>query len=815
MSTLVAMPQPNLSIVLPLLLITLAVSQPPRPNGRGKEFLTPRSQDNQTSNICGSLLTRELNGKCTSTRNPTWGQARFAQFSYLSRSTSSVPSGRGLLSAREISNIVFDQRSDTVNSHGLNQLFVFFGQFLDHNIVATPENDKERLDIPVPPSDRFLSGKTLPFKRSIKGSADSGRSVRPINTLSSAVDLVGVYGPNDVRNNAVLEFDQFDSVTGSLKTSSSNLLPLNDGNFVNSPDTTSRFFLAGDHRSNENPVLTAIHTIFLREHNYLADQIRKEIPSLPGRLVYEYARLMNVAQYQKIVFEEFYPAIIGKPLPSFEGFRHDVNPTLSDIFIGAAFRIGHTMIGNEIPRRGPNGPLRPLKMTNIFFRPASTFTSTELDNVVRGTANARAQEVDARVVDALRNFLFKSVRGEDGFDLVALNIQRGRDHALPNFNDIRAIFNIPKARTFRDITTDDEIAGRLSRAYNGNVNDVEAFPGLLAEDRVPGSGMGRTMVAVWESEFRRLRDGDQYFYLRTARFPEILRQELAVWVQKLQTPGEISFKDVLLRNSGIKASQVPPGNIFSLTNIRQSATPVPKPPVDGRLCTSEVCCPASCGVCGGTGCGERPGGQDNCCVGSILASGRKCNGMTSSSCIIQAATGERPICTNEVCCPASCGKCAGDGCNERPGGFVNCCASGILQSGRKCGGETISACILAAITNERPICTNEVCCPASCGTCGGIDCGLRRQGVVNCCASRILESGRKCGGSITSACIIAAITNENPICTTKVCCPASCGNCAESDCGQLSAGVVNCCGNRIIESGRKCGGDITSACIIP
>ena len=31
----------------------------------------------------------------------------------------------------------------------------------------------------------------------------------------------------------------------------------------------------------------------------------------------------------------------------------------------------------------------------------------------------------------------------------------------------------------------------------------------------------------------------------------------------------------------------------------------------------DVCCAASCGTCGGDGCGSKPGGGSNCCVGEI------------------------------------------------------------------------------------------------------------------------------------------------------------------------------------------------------
>ena len=42
------------------------------------------------------------------------------------------------------------------------------------------------------------------------------------------------------------------------------------------------------------------------------------------------------------------------------------------------------------------------------------------------------------------------------------------------------------------------------------------------------------------------------------------------------------------------------------------------------------CCPKSCGICGGRGCAERPGGQEDCCVGSDWG---PCENPSDTKCI--------------------------------------------------------------------------------------------------------------------------------------------------------------------------------------
>lgn len=550
------------------LLAFCTFAQPPKGPSPDDRILTPLTPvggvglPSLDNDVCATLACRELNGLCTSSTNPNFGRARLPQFSYTD-SSSEIPTGQTLRSAREISNLVCSQSSNTVNFHGINELFTFYGAFMVHNFAATPGNPDETLDIPVPESEVSELGEKLPFIRSMRGVTLDGESQRPINTLTSALDLAGVYGPEEVRNRALLETEN-GKLTGKLKTSADNLMPLNTPGLFNAPDTSDEFFLAGDHRANEHNAMVALHTLFVREHNTLVDMIKEELPTLPPRRLYEYARKFNIALFQKIVYEEFYPAIISRRLGRYGGFRRGVDPTLSDIFTGAAFRIGHTLVGMNLPRRGPDGDLTPIEREELFFRPASKFSSAEMDDTIRGLANGPAQEVDAQVVDLLRNFLFTNVPQEEGIDLAAINIQRGRDHALPKFNEIREIFGISRARSFRAITRNTEVARALSEAYNGNVDDVEAFVGLIAEDQTTRDGMGRTMAAVWRTEFTRLRDGDQFFYLNTRMLPRLLRTRFRAFTRMLRRRSLTTLRDMIVRNTDITEEQLPTGNIFNL-----------------------------------------------------------------------------------------------------------------------------------------------------------------------------------------------------------------------------------------------------------
>lgn len=532
-------------------LFSIVLAQAPKSNGHGSGFIKalPPAKDPNTPGVaeeCAAIKIRTLSGKCTSAIDPALGEARRAQFSYLDVNTRR-PSGRRLPSPRLISNIVAAQSEETENSMGLNELFTFFGQFLDHDFALTPFSDPpEEFEIEVPEDDPSLDKPTLEFVRSQRARVnDSTRIERPVNILSSAIDLSGVYGVDEVRNS-------FLRVENScrLKTSRGNLLPLNTAGLVNSPSTSAELFVAGDTRANETPMLTAMHTIWVREHNNICGRLERRFPEFTAEKQYETARAINIAQFQKIVYEEWLPALLGSRLPEYAGYQPDVNPTVSVEFATAAFRMGHTLVGQGITKLDADGNKVPAPaVEDMFFVPSSEISRRDINDLLRGASRTRAQEFDERVVNVLRDFLFENVEEEEGFDLIALNLQRSRDHRVPRFNALREFFLGTRAENYREVVSDRETRQRLREAYGG-VNRVEAWIGLMAEDKNPGVGVGRTLEALLKTEFTRLRDGDQFFYLLNNQIPSEVLNALRGIRNGIFSSTPL-FNRILVRNSGV------------------------------------------------------------------------------------------------------------------------------------------------------------------------------------------------------------------------------------------------------------------------
>ena len=92
-----------------------------------------------------------------------------------------------------------------------------------------------------------------------------------------------------------------------------------------------------------------------------------------------------------------------------------------------------------------------LQMRETFFKPDKLQTTGLLDGLIRGMAEQGSQLWDNSFVKDLRDHLFESRPGRGGLDLVAVNIQRGRDHGLPGYNKYKEICTGEKAKDFNDL----------------------------------------------------------------------------------------------------------------------------------------------------------------------------------------------------------------------------------------------------------------------------------------------------------------------------------------------------------------------------
>jgi len=492
---------------------------------------------------------RTFNGTANNQRNSDFGAAhihlkRQASVGYADGIAELAGSDRP--SARAISNMMSAQTTFPVNQQNASDFLWQWGQFLDHDIDLTDGADPaEAANIAVPTGDTYFDPSstgsvTISLNRSIYDT-ETGTSVdnprQQLNEITAWIDASNVYGSDIDRANALRTLDG----TGRLRTSAGNLLPFNTDGLANAGGSSSSLFLAGDVRANEQLGLTTMHTLFMREHNRLATQIRARQPRLSGEEVYQRARKMVGAEMQAITYREYLPLLLGRDaLRPYRGYRAAVNPNISNLFSTAAYRYGHSALSPTLLRLEANGEAISsghLSLREAFFSPQRLSDEGGIEPVLRGLAGQVCQTIDPFVIDDVRNFLFGEP-GQGGFDLAALNIQRGRDHGLPSYNDARVAMGLPRVKTVADISSNAEIQRRLSRAYS-SVDAIDAWVGGLAEDPVNGGMVGEFITKILVQQFEALRDGDRFWYENT-----LTREEL-------RTINRTRLADVIRRNTTI------------------------------------------------------------------------------------------------------------------------------------------------------------------------------------------------------------------------------------------------------------------------
>lgn len=505
---------------------------------------------------------RRLDGMMNNLAQPAMGSAgqifrRLITADY--NDSSNTPSGDGRPNPRTISNALCAQTEDLPNSRGATDYLWQWGQFLDHDIDETPASDPaEPFNITVPTGDLWFDPQgtgqmIIPLNRSHGEEVEGVRE--QVNEITAFIDASNVYGSDEERAFALRTLDG----SGRLKTTETDhgdLLPYNLTGLANAPADSPNFFLAGDVRANEQAGLAAMHTLFVREHNYWADRYKAMNPIATGEETYQFARMIVGAEMQVITYREFLPVLLGpNALPRYRGYNPNLDPSISNVFATAAYRLGHSLLSSTLPRIDADGnevPEGHLSLADAFFNPAH-LEDHGIESILRGLASRRCQELDGQLVNEVRNFLF-GPPGAGGFDLGALNLQRGRDHGLPSFNDACRDLGLRPAQRFTDINADPDLSQAMAGVYQ-DVELVDCWIGGLCEPHVEGGMVGPMIRHILVDQFTRLRDGDRFWYQNH------LSPELISLVEAQ------SLADVIRRNTEI--GEEVSDNVFLVSDAEQ------------------------------------------------------------------------------------------------------------------------------------------------------------------------------------------------------------------------------------------------------
>jgi len=504
-----------------------------------------------------SLVYRTFDGTCNNLKEPNFGRTgtpfqRILLPEY-AKGTVDQPRRRTdanieLPSARQISNALADGTNSNDNDNTV--LVMQMGQFIDHDLTHTPNHGvqccakggkfprtfdpKKCFPIRLFNNDPFWKGKKtcMNFARSLSSpSLKCGlQSREQLNQITHWLDGSNIYG-STTSEAMHLRGDRGRMKVSAQRGSSFGSLPScareQTGKVTGCDVCGGRkkdCFFAGDFRVNEQLNLIVMHTIFMREHNRVASQLEIMNPTWSDNKIYQEARKITTAEYQHIVYKEWLPIIIGNTFmrsyglfPLNSGFSFDYaqnfDPRINNEFATAAFRFGHSMIPRTFSSKTNGRSEKILNLREIFFKPKEMSTPGFLDGMVRGMTEQGSSLWDPSFIPDVRNHLFESRPGSGGLDLVAVNIQRGRDHGIPGYNKYREICLGQKAKTWEDLSGSLSInhINQLRRIYN-SVDDVDLYVGGFLEAAHEDSILGPVFKCIIGDQFARLKKGDRFFY---------------------------------------------------------------------------------------------------------------------------------------------------------------------------------------------------------------------------------------------------------------------------------------------------------------
>ena len=568
---------------------------------------------------------RDSSGFGNNIDNPNWGAANqpFIRLTAPSYADGVSQPRETVNTPRQISDILVNQDTDgdgeeesIPTQFGGNAFLTFFGQYFDHGLDFVPKGQPAPMpigsaDFPINASRANIIAGT----GDADGIPNSGDEVpaQHINKVSPFVDQNQAYGSHEAVTDLLRRWELDDAgnkvetaylLSGALDETGRALLPtlnhirdnyriMTDGQELTSADISNfdgtgqpilidfipaftqdglldldkigHYYVAGDGRANENVMLTSIHTIWARNHNFWVDELKEKTGAdWTEEQYFQAARIINVAEYQRVVFTEFADAMAGGLSGSgthgFGGYDPTIDPSISAEFAHVAYRFGHSMLNETVSFVDKaTGELDEISLVQAFLSPQNV-AGLGVANLIQGATAVEHQAIDVHMVNALRNQLV----GQP-LDLAALNIFRGRDTGVGTLNQVRAELFAKTGESdlrpyddwehFQDRNDlSDDLMDKLKLAYPEGLEALDLWVGGLLEEPREGQ-LGSTFAWIFLDQLDRLQEADRFYYLEQLDDADF-RDEI----------NDQSFSDIIARNTGLTNL---PENIFEATPLSE------------------------------------------------------------------------------------------------------------------------------------------------------------------------------------------------------------------------------------------------------
>jgi len=516
---------------------------------------------------------RSLDGSCNNIENPWWGKAgtpfrRWMSADYsdefklndprVSIDGSELPNARALACNLNADKHEIEER--------VSHLFMQWGQLVNHDITSlsiTREDDPDQsicrtctrtqkcLPIMIESNTTCNCVKTMKhncieFTRSSASFGDVTCKLgqrEQINMQTAFLDASHIYGTSSEENEklrdkngrGLMEVQQrSDNHNEDLLPASKKKRPSDCLDFR--PDT--KCFVSGDDRVNQNPVLMSMHTITVREHNRIARILAQRNPTWGDLTIFQETRRIVIAQIQHITYNEYLPILLGSQametflLNSGTGsaklklYDPKFDPRVSNEYSASAGRFGHSMIRTDYSRLNSEykSEAKSFALRNSYFRANEIYNKEEggLESIIRGMLHDPLMAVDRWFSTEITQHLFETKNKKSQpfhFDLVAININRGRDHGIPSYVKFRDFCGLSPIKTWADmrlVLSNDVVD--IYQQFFRHVEDVDLFVASVSEQKLDDALVGPTLACLLGIQYQATKFGDRFWY-ETAELP--------------------------------------------------------------------------------------------------------------------------------------------------------------------------------------------------------------------------------------------------------------------------------------------------------
>ncbi|KAI9148627.1 hypothetical protein H9P43_010108 [Blastocladiella emersonii ATCC 22665] len=444
------------------------------------------------------------------------------------------------LSARDISHALFFN-STVAASVALPAkwpaLLAALNELVYYDLVELASNSGDPAPIAAPRCDpeldEFCTGSALiPYNR-VAGSNTGPRGERQATNLATAyLDLEFLYELTHTPGTDVPTALGLRTRQGGLLNLPNNLLPIIT---LDSPlviddvpiPAGKPIFQAGDLRINRNPALVAITTLYAREHNRRARELKANGTFVLDEDLFQAARRFTIGQWQHLVNDEVIGSSAGTA-PAGYTYSATASPAVDSFFAACASRFFLSNQNSLVYRVNADGSTHAaghLDLASASFD-ASAITSGGIDPILRGLMVNHEVQFGPSVPAGLDSLFTRALHR---------SIDLGVPNDLTSAVNASTAFLPPKPAAGSDVTTDVSFNWTLSEDKSAVAMEVTtATSGWLALGIGPGMpGMTDIALVQWVNGAPMLADGYTLGYrpsLDAAQTGDASSLNLTYWV---------------------------------------------------------------------------------------------------------------------------------------------------------------------------------------------------------------------------------------------------------------------------------------------